>query len=84
MWANRMSADTPIGQDNVDFYNTRQGDVLDLIVYRHYGQCPGQLLCRVFEANIDYLHFDQLPAGLIIKLPKLALSNEIKEEQLWD
>ena len=43
-----------VDKDNVDFYSTTQGDVLDLIVLRHYGQCPGQLLCQVFAANHEY------------------------------
>jgi phage tail protein X len=84
MLNNTVVADQTIDPNKVDVYSTKQGDVLDLIVYQHYGQCPGHLLCRVFEANIDCLHFDQLPAGLSIKLPQISLSSEIKEEQLWD
>ena len=57
---------------------TRDGDVLDDLVWRHYGDGGrSDLLAAVLEANP---HLAQLPpvlvAGLVVELPDLPLPTE--------
>lgn len=48
------------------------GDVLDAIAYRFYGQTPGALEALI-AANPDVeRHGAHLPAGVVIVLPKLT------------
>ncbi|MFD2177734.1 tail protein X [Veronia pacifica] len=63
---------------------TTEGEMLDEIVWRHYGQRPGAVEA-VLTAN-PYLsaHGPRLPAGLIITLPEIAPPNSTQGLKLWD
>ena len=61
---------------------TRDGDVLDDLVWRHYGR--NDVIAAVLDANP---HLAQLPpvlvAGLLIELPDLPLPAEAPVIRLW-
>ena len=61
---------------------TRDGDVLDDLVWRHYGR--SDVIAAVLAANP---HLAQLPpvleAGLVIDLPDLPLPVEAPVIRLW-
>jgi len=64
-------------------YQTRDGDMLDMICYRHYGR-QSEAVEAVLEANRGLA--DKGPvfaAGLIIDLPALS-TPEAKVIQIWD
>ncbi len=61
---------------------TRDGDVLDDLVWRHYGR--NDVIAAVLDANP---HLAQLPpvlvAGLLIELPDLPLPAEAPVIRIW-
>jgi len=61
---------------------SRAGDVLDDLVWRHYGR--SDVLAQVLEAN---LHLAQMPpvlaAGVVIDLPELPQPGEVPLIRLW-
>ena len=61
---------------------TRDGDVLDELVWRHYGR--SDVLTAVLEANPQLAHLPPvLTAGLVIELPELQLPVEAPVIRLW-
>lgn len=66
-------------------YISKQGDALDLICLRHYGQQSGAVE-QVLEANphlVDVAH--RLPAGSAVSLPDLAGKTQGDQMlRLWD
>ena len=61
---------------------TRDGDVLDALIWRHYGR--GDVLAAVLEANPNLATLPPvLTAGLVIELPELPLSVEAPVIRLW-
>lgn len=69
-------------------YTTLQGDMLDLIAYRHYGYHEGTVEAILAHwANYrlaDHPHV--LPAGIVITLPELPSLGERMPQpvRLWD
>jgi phage tail protein X len=62
-------------------YTTKEGDILDWIVWKHYGTTA--VLEQVLAANPD-LTDEKLPVGVIVKLPYIASINSKKQEiKLW-
>lgn len=54
-------------------YNTRDGDTVDVIVWRHYGAQSPDVLRQVFEANPGLADRGAiLPAGVSITLPDIV------------
>lgn len=67
-------------------YETRDGDMLDLIAWRHYGYHRGTVEA-LLEANRDLsAQPPVLPAGLIILLPDMPSQAEQRPKtvRLWD
>ncbi|MCB1520936.1 MAG: tail protein X [Hyphomicrobiaceae bacterium] len=67
-------------------YETRDGDMLDDIAFRHYGYHRGTVEA-ILEANRDLsAHPPMLPGGLVIVLPDLPSVAERapKTVRLWD
>lgn len=65
-------------------YITRDGDMLDEIVWRYYGARDGALEA-VLDANPALAREDAvLKAGLVITLPPLAVSTAKAPLRLWD
>jgi phage tail protein X len=61
---------------------TRDGDVLDALIWRHYGR--GDVLAAVLEANPSLAQLPPvLTAGLVIELPELPLPVEAPVIRLW-
>ncbi len=62
-------------------YITKEGDVLDWIVWRHYGTVSA--LEQVMKANPSITH-EVLSAGIEIKLPYIdAVQKTDNEVKLW-
>ena len=67
-------------------YTTRQGDMLDLIAWRHYGYHEGTVEA-LLEANYGLAAQPHvLPSGLTIVLPELPTAAERRPQpvRLWD
>lgn len=66
-------------------YTTKDGDVLDLICFQHYGFDIG-VTETVLEYNVGLsAHGEVLPAGLVIELPEItAPVAEVEQINLWD
>ena len=66
-------------------YRTKDGDMLDWICWRHYGQQAGAVEA-VLKANPGLSEAGPLlPAGLVIELPELPQPNQsIDTVRLWN
>lgn len=66
-------------------YRTRQGEVLDLICLRHYGDRPG-MVERVLDVNSGLADLGAvLPMGTLIALPDLPQQPQPAATiKLWD
>nr|VFJ68701.1 MAG: P2-like prophage tail protein X [Candidatus Kentron sp. DK] len=66
-------------------YRTKNGDVLDYLCWKHYGQQAGAVE-RVLEANRGLAGYGPvLPAGILITLPSLPEPvQEVRSIRLWD
>ena len=63
-------------------YITKEGDVLDWIVWRHYGTIS--VLEKVMEAN-PKITDERLAAGIAVKLPYIETVKKNKGEiKLWN
>ncbi|MBM4128243.1 MAG: phage tail protein [Nitrospira sp.] len=61
---------------------TRDGDVLDDLVWRHYGR--NDLIATVLDVNPPLAQLPPvLVAGLLIELPDLPLPTEAPVIRLW-
>lgn len=67
-------------------YRTREGDVVDDIVFRHYGLLNPAMLRQVFEANPGIAdHGAILPANVEVVLPELPQPTGATQGiALWD
>ncbi len=64
-------------------YITVDGDVLDLIVHRHYGRTNG-VLERVLEHNRHLENYDAiLPHGVRIELPVIPKPKNNQKIKMW-
>lgn len=63
---------------------TREGDMLDLIAYRHYGYSSGAVEA-ILDANYGLADKPpSLPAGIVITLPDIAPAPVKTPVRLWD
>jgi phage tail protein X len=63
-------------------YQTKEGDVLDWICWKHYGTTT--VLEQVLAANPNVTD-EKLPAGITVKLPYIASIKSKKSEiKLWN
>lgn len=67
------------------FYRTKDGDTLDYIAWKQYGnQNPGTVE-TLFLANPDLSAYDDtLPAGLVVRLPEIPVAETQETVKLWD
>lgn len=69
-------------------YVTREGDMLDLVCYRHFDGRQAGAVEAVLEANqrINLSHYGpRLPRGLTIVLPELPKAvTQAPLQTLWD
>lgn len=65
-------------------YVTRDGDVLDLICWRHYGRTAG-IVEKVLEANYGLAALGPIyPHSVTIFLPELPAPKVKKVINIWD
>ncbi|MBK1868243.1 tail protein X [Aestuariivirga sp. YIM B02566] len=65
-------------------YRTKQGDMIDLICFRHYGRSSGAVEV-VLEANRDLSQQPAvLPLGIEITLPDISPIPTPQPVRLWD
>lgn len=66
-------------------YQTKDGDVLDDIVNRYYGDTNNGIVETVLEANTGLADYGPiLPAGLSIALPERPAVSKQTLVRLWD
>ncbi len=67
-------------------YITKQGDVLDDVVWRQYGVGTWSVVQQVLDANPGLAdHGAVLPAGLVVTLPEIENpTTTTKSVSLWD
>lgn len=65
-------------------YRTKQGDVLDAVVWQFYGRQNSRFVEIVLEANRGLAdHGPELPAGLTITLPSPPADEPTERLQLF-
>lgn len=65
-------------------YTTVQGDILDSVVSRFYGETRGYVE-KVLAANRHLAEAGEIyEAGIKIKLPDITEQTEVKEISIWD
>lgn len=66
-------------------YSTKDGDTLDEIAYRYYGNTNNLVVENIIEANFNITNYGPiLPAGVLIELPEVEQSTEKQKVKLWD
>lgn len=67
-------------------YSTRDGDMVDAIIWRHYGAQNAAMLRVVLEANPGLsAHGARLPAGVSVVLPDIEQPTAVEQGfALWD
>jgi phage tail protein X len=66
-------------------YTTKDGDMLDAIVWKHYGRQDQQSVEQVLDANPSLAEVGAtLPAGVAIVLPILTKPETVRGVKLWD
>lgn len=66
-------------------YSTKDGDTLDEIAYKYYGNTNNKVVENIIGANFGITnHGPILPAGILIELPELKRSVEKQRVKLWD
>ncbi len=66
-------------------YVTKDGDMVDLIVFDHYGSTSGGLVEAVLDCNIGLADLGPvLPAGVVLRLPDFGTEAEVQQPiTLW-
>lgn len=65
-------------------YQTRDGDMLDAICFKHYGHLQ-QVTEPVLEHNQGLAQLGPIyPEGIIIRLPKFVKPTQTNTINLWD
>ncbi|KIC14070.1 tail protein X [Leisingera sp. ANG-Vp] len=71
--------------DSAVSYRSKQGDTVDEIVWRYYGNRVAGALETVLEANPGLAdHGPFLPVGTRIRLPEIETPKEVETVSLWD
>ena len=66
-------------------YSTKDGDTLDEIAYRYYGNTNNKVVEKIIEANFGITDYPAiLPASVLIELPEVTQSTEKQKVKLWD
>ncbi|ADP96413.1 tail protein X [Marinobacter adhaerens] len=66
-------------------YNTKAGDTVDFVVWKHYGRQDGQIVETIFSENPGLADYGPtLPAGIEIKLPPVPEPEQQQGVRLWD
>lgn len=66
-------------------YTSREGDMVDAVVWSQYGRTDGQIVEQVLDANPALAdHGPELPAGVTIILPDVQQASSQKALRIWD
>lgn len=66
------------------YYHSKDGDILDEVVFAHYGDTAGGKVEAVLSANPGLAALGAImDAGVRIFLPDLATDTPTETEQLW-
>lgn len=66
------------------YYRSKAGDVLDAIVWQHYGRQDGRIVETVLQANPGLADLGPvLPAGVRVQLPQIAEPEPREGIRLW-
>lgn len=68
-------------------YQTKDGDTVDYVAYKFYGNTKNEIVEQIYELNPHLFdHPPLLPENLIIELPKKKVSTTVsnKKVKLWD
>ena len=65
-------------------YRTKNGEVLDHIVWLHYGICSGAVEAVLATNPKLAEHGFMLPSGLLITLPQYQPPHQSQRVALWD
>lgn len=68
----------------VVYYRSKEGETVDLIVWRYYGRQNELLVERVLEENPGLADYGPiLPEGVRIALPEVAEEQSTESVRLW-
>ncbi|MBY6056746.1 tail protein X [Leisingera daeponensis] len=71
--------------DSAVSYRSKDGDTVDEIVWRYYGNQVRGALEVVLEANPGLADLGPvLPVGTTVQLPEIETSKEVESVSLWD
>lgn len=66
------------------YYRSEAGDVIDRVVWRHYGRQNDRLVERVVDANPGLADFGpSLPEGIRVALPEFPEPGSTASVRLW-
>lgn len=66
------------------FYHSKDGDILDEVVFAHYGDTSGEKVEAVLAANPGLAALGAtFTAGVVIYLPDLDQETPTETDQLW-
>ena len=68
-------------------YRTKEGDTVDYIAYKYYGNTANRIVEKIYEANPRLSDFPpMLPENILIELPEQTQTTVIssKKVKLWD
>ncbi len=69
----------------MQYYQSKEGDVIDAIVWAHYGRQGARIVEQVIEVNPGLADRGPvLPAGVRIALPPIADAEPAPTVRLWD
>lgn len=68
----------------VVYYRSKEGDTVDLVVWRYYGRQNELIVERVLEENPGLADYGPvLPEGVRIALPEIAEEQSTESVRLW-
>ena len=68
----------------MQFYRSKAGDVLDAIVWAHYGRQDDRIVELVYEANRGLAALGPvLPEGTVVQLPEIEQERSTESVRLW-
>lgn len=66
------------------YYRSKEGDMVDRIVWQHYGRQNDRIVETVLEENPGLAEYGPtLPAGVQIKLPEIDQEQKTESVRLW-
>lgn len=71
--------------DSAASYRSKDGDTVDEIIWRYYGNQVRGAMEIVLEANPGLADLGPvLPVGTVVQLPEIETPKEVESVSLWD